>query len=76
MRVSRAPGPLALSAYAPLAIFMYLYFIVVPKIYLLGIFVKTRTKFVQTKFVQTNFAPDNFFLAFPRQPAIIKDMEA
>jgi hypothetical protein len=76
MRVSRAPGPLALSAYAPLAIFMCLYFVVVPKIYLLGIFVKTRTKFVQTKFVQTNFAPDNFFLAFPRQPAIIKDMEA
>ena len=76
MRVSRAPGPLALSAYAPLAIFMCLYFVVVPKIYLLGIFVKTRTKFVQTKFVQTNFAPDNFFLAFPRQPAIIKGMEA
>ena len=71
MRVSRALGPLALSAYAPLAIFMCLYFVVVPKIYLLGIFVKTRTKFVQT-----NFAPDNFFLAFPRQPAIIKDMEA
>ena len=76
MRVSRALGPLALSAYAPLAIFMCLYFVVVPKIYLLGIFVKTRTKFVQTKFVQTNFAPDNYFLAFPRQPAIIKDMEA
>lgn len=71
MRVSRALGPLALSAYAPLAIFMCLYFVVVPKIYLWGIFVKTRTKFVQTKFVQTNFAqtnfaPDNFFLAFPR----------